>query len=121
MRSQTVPGKYAIGSWKDLEAAEAQIELERQVIATQHIQVVRCYYREGADFPAHAHRREQITIVESGTLEFGLDGQAVRIGPGQMISIFPGVAHSSRVVGRQAVQALNLFHAPGGEVAREAS
>ena len=120
MRSRMVPGQYAVGSWKDLEATDVQEELERQVMATQHIQVVRCYYRAGSDFPAHIHQREQITIVESGVLEFGLAGQDVRIGPGQMISIFAGVAHSSRVVGRQSVQALNLFHAPDREATREA-
>ena len=121
MRSRTVPGKYAVGSWKDLDAADAQTELERQVMATRHIQVVRCFYREGSDFPAHTHPQEQITIVEDGTLEFGLAGETVRIGAGQMISIFPGVPHSSRVIGQQSVQALNLFHAPDREATREAS
>ncbi len=120
MRSRMVPGQYAVGSWRDLEATDAQEELERQVMATQHIQVVRCYYRAGSDFPAHTHQREQITIVESGILEFGLAGQEVRIGPGQMISIFSGVAHSSRVIGRQPVQALNLFHAQDPEATRRA-
>lgn len=121
MRSRTVPGKYAVGSWKDIDAADAQNELERQVMATRHLQVVRCLYREGADFPAHVHPQEQITIVEDGTLEFELAGESLRVGPGQMISIFPGVPHSSRVIGGQVVHALNLFHAPDLEASREAS
>ncbi len=113
MRNRTVPGKYALGRWRNLEATEAQQELEQQVMATQHLQVVRCHYRAGSDFAPHTHPQEQITIVESGVLEFLLDGEAVRIGDGEMISIFAGVSHGSRVVGDQSVQALNLFHTPG--------
>ncbi len=112
MRSRMVPGQYAVGSWRDLEATDVQEELERQVMATQHIQVVRCYYRAGSDFPAHLHQREQITIVETGTLAFKVNGDEITVGPGQMISIFPGVLHASRAVGTTPVRALNIFHPP---------
>ena len=119
--NRTLPGKYMLGSWRSLMAPLAQKMLEKEeVITTQQLMVVRCVYRPGSDFAPHAHPQEQITIVESGVLEFGLAGQDVRIGPGQMISIFSGVAHSSRVIGRQPVQALNLFHAQDREAAREA-
>jgi quercetin dioxygenase-like cupin family protein len=105
-----LPGKYMIGSWQALDAANAQEILEREVISTERLMVVRCRYRQGSDFPRHAHRQEQITIVESGHLEFSVNGDTIEVGPGQMISIFPGVQHASRVVGEEPVRALNLFH-----------
>jgi len=112
VRNRTVPGKYTIGSWQNLEAADAQRELERQVIATQHLMVVRCLYPEGSAFSEHVHPQEQITIVEEGTLEIEVDGEKLSVGPGQMVSINRGVPHACRVLGDQAVRALNLFHAP---------
>lgn len=112
MRSRTVPGKYMVGSWQNLEATDAQEILEKQVIATQHLTVVRCLYKKGSDFPSHVHPQEQITIVESGKLEFIVDDEALEIGPGQMVSISRNVPHSSRVVGEQTARALNIFHLP---------
>ena len=64
----------------------------------------------GSDFPRHVHQQEQITIVESGHLEFSVEGEQIEVGPGQMISIFAGVPHASRVMGDEPVRALNLFH-----------
>lgn len=110
MRNRTLPGKYMVGSWRSLDASNAQQVLEREVIATQRLMVVRCLYKSGSDFPKHAHQQEQITIVESGHLEFTVDGERIEVGPGQMISVFAGVHHGSRVLGDEPVRALNLFH-----------
>jgi quercetin dioxygenase-like cupin family protein len=112
VRNRTLPGKYMLGSWQSLEATNAQEVLEKEVIATQRLMVVRCVYKEGADFPKHSHVQEQITIVESGHLEFTINGGTIEVGPGQMISIFPGVEHASRVMGHEPARALNLFHSP---------
>lgn len=110
MTNRTLPGKYMVGSWQALDAANAQELLEREVISTHGLMVVRCRYRQGSDFPRHNHLQEQITIVESGHLEFTVSGEKIEVGPGQMISIFPGVQHASRVLGDEPVRALNLFH-----------
>ena len=111
--NRTLPGKYMLGSWRSLMAPLAQKMLEKEeVITTQQLMVVRCVYRPGSDFAPHAHPQEQITIVESGTLEFRVNGDAIEVGPGQMISVFPGVLHASRAVGGEPVRALNIFHPP---------
>lgn len=110
--NRTLPGKYMLGSWQSLGASDAQKILEEEIITTQQLLVVRCVYRSGSDFPAHAHQQEQITIVESGTLDFVVNGDEVRVGPGQMISVFPGVLHSTHAAGETPVRALNIFHPP---------
>jgi len=110
--NRTLPGKYMLGSWRSLTAPNAQKILEEDVITTQQLMVVRCVYRPGSDFAPHAHPQEQITIVESGKLEFVVNGDAIEVGPGQMISVFPGVLHASRAVGAAPVRALNIFHPP---------
>ena len=108
--NRTYPGRYTLGSWRDLEAQDAQNYLDQQVIATDRITVVRCVYREGSDFREHFHPQEQITIVEEGTLEFTIAGETIEVRQGQMITINPQVRHSTRVVaGKGQVVALNLF------------
>ena len=75
MRNRTVPGKYTIGSWQTVAAGNAQETLKEQVIATQHLMVVRCTYPAGSVFDGHTHSQEQITIVEQGELEFEIAGE----------------------------------------------
>jgi quercetin dioxygenase-like cupin family protein len=114
VRHRTLPGKYTVGSWQEIEAEDAQKTLAKQVIATQHLMVVRCLYRAGSSFAEHTHPQEQITIVEKGVLEYVVEGEVLTVGAGQMLSIVAGIAHSSRVVGAEPVRALNIFHAPAG-------
>jgi quercetin dioxygenase-like cupin family protein len=111
MRNRTLPGKYTVGCWQTLTAPDPQAILQEEVIATQRVMVVRCVYKPDSEFPPHVHRREQLTIVEAGTLEFTVNGGAVQVGPGQMISVHPGVLHGTRVQGGQPVRTLNIFHA----------
>jgi len=109
-RTRTLPGKYTLGSWHSVCAKNAQKVLDEEVIATRRLMVVRCLYEPGTVFDAHVHEQEQITIVESGVLAFVVNGDEIEVGPGRMISIFPGVMHASRVAGEEPVRALNIFH-----------
>jgi quercetin dioxygenase-like cupin family protein len=111
--NRTHIGRYTLSSWKDLrgvEPSEAKRFLEQQVIATDRVTVVRCVYQDATDFPEHFHPQEQITIVEEGTLEFVIEGQTIRVGKGEMISVEPNVRHATRVGNGDGVAtALNLF------------
>jgi quercetin dioxygenase-like cupin family protein len=111
--NRTHIGRYTLSSWKDLrgvDPSEARRFLEQQVIATDRITVVRCVYQDTSDFPEHFHPQEQITIVEEGVLEFVIEGQTIRVGKGEMISVEPNVRHASRVGnGSGSATALNLF------------
>jgi quercetin dioxygenase-like cupin family protein len=107
--NRVAPGRYTLGSWKNLEAEDARSYLQQQIIGTERITVVRCVYPPGLDFPPHLHPQEQITIVEEGDLQFQIDGEAVGVGAGQMISIPGQVRHATTVRGRVEARALNLF------------
>lgn len=109
----TAPGRYTIGAWKEQQAREAQLQLERQVIATDRIMVVRCSYPAGSDFCLHFHPQEQITIVEVGVIIFEIEGETLEVAAGKMIAIPANVRHRTRV-GREPAQALHLFVAPEG-------
>ncbi|MCA9754524.1 MAG: cupin domain-containing protein [Candidatus Eisenbacteria bacterium] len=104
----TAPGRYTLGAWKEQTAKYTQQQLERQVISTDRITVVRCSYPAGSDFCLHFHPQEQITIVESGTLVFEIEGETLEVSAGKMIAIPAGVRHRTRVDDHPA-QALHLF------------
>lgn len=107
---RTYPGRFSIGSWKSVEAGEAQRSLEQQRIDFDRLTVVRCVYPGGADFPEHFHPQEQVTIVESGVLEFTIGGEQVRVREGETISIEPRIPHATRTAnGTAPALALHLF------------
>ena len=108
--NRNYPGRCSVGVWKELEAQDAQRDLEQHVVAFERLTVVRCVYREGADFPEHFHPQEQITIVEEGALEFEIGTDRIRVGEGQTIAIEPKVPHATRVAnGSPRAVALNIF------------
>jgi quercetin dioxygenase-like cupin family protein len=116
------PGRFTLGSWSTLKAEDAQDQLSQRVISTQRLVVTRCHYRPHARFPQHSHLQEQITIVESGRLEFVIDDRTIPVNQGEMISLCPRVPHETKVPGGEKAVALNLFinlsapcHAPHGE------
>jgi quercetin dioxygenase-like cupin family protein len=111
--NRIAPGRYTLGSWKDLEAGQAQSylesDLENKVIALDRVTVVRCVYRPGTDFPLHSHQQDQITIVDEGRLRFRIADDEVEVRRGQMISIPARVKHSTLVDGQGPARALNIF------------
>lgn len=98
-----------MGSWSVLGAEDAQKALDKRVLSTQRLVVIRCEYEKDADFPVHSHLQEQITIVEEGQLEFVIEGKSLLVSKGEMISICPRVPHETRVAGPGRAVALNLF------------
>lgn len=108
--NRTYPGRCSIGTWRELEAKDAQRDLDQQIVSFDRLTVVRCVYRKGTDFPEHFHPQEQITIVEEGSLEFDIAGETIKVGKGQTISIDPKVRHATRVVTNDGgAVALNIF------------
>lgn len=56
----------------------------------------------GSVVPPHSHPHEQISFVVSGELDFTLEGETRRVGPGEGCAVPAGVRHEVRVL-KQAV------------------
>jgi quercetin dioxygenase-like cupin family protein len=82
----------------------------RKLFLTRNIEIVEYVYKEGAFFPEHSHREEQVTIVESGKITFYLDGEEIELKEGDICYIPPLKPHSARVLGPQEVRTINVFH-----------
>lgn len=65
---------------------------------TQAIQV-RVDFAPGASFPKHSHPGVEIAYVLSGSIEYVMDGQAIRLQAGQSLYIPAGAVHSAKNIG----------------------
>lgn len=82
----------------------------RKVFETRNIEIVSYVYLEGAHFPDHRHPEEQITIVESGSITFILDGKKLELKAGDICYIPPNVPHSAKAYSKREVRTLNVFY-----------
>jgi quercetin dioxygenase-like cupin family protein len=67
--------------------------------------------------PAHTERNREAFYVLEGTLEVEADGQRYRLGPGEFLSIPPGVVHSLHNPGPGMMRTLTLV-TPASQHAR---
>src|SRR5215203_1066683 len=67
--------------------------------------------------PAHTERNYEAFYVLEGTLEVEADGERYRLGPGEFLSMRPGVVHSLHNPGPGMVRTLTLV-SPGSQHAR---
>ena len=67
--------------------------------------------------PAHTERNYEAFYVLEGTLEVEADGERYRLGPGEFLSLRPGVVHSLHNPGAGITRILTLV-SPGSQHAR---
>ena len=87
-------GAMNVFKWSGIEEEQLNPLLSRQVIHTSRMTIARIKLRKYAVVPAHAHSNEQISVLESGSLKFVLDGKERVLHAGEMLEIPPGVSHS---------------------------
>jgi quercetin dioxygenase-like cupin family protein len=67
--------------------------------------------------PAHTERNNEAFYVLEGTLEVEADGERYRLGPGEFLSLRPGVVHSTHNPGPGMMRTLTLV-TPASQHAR---
>ncbi len=95
--------------WTDIPVERVSDDVSRSVVQGDGFTLIRYVYEPGAVFSEHAHPHEQLTMVESGTLVFCMDGEDIVVGPGQMLRVAPSIRHGARVRGSAQVVSLNFF------------
>ena len=90
--------------------AVKQAELTPQVIAqgrtrylahTDNLMMVVIDFNDGPSSkpdPPHSHPHEQISYVASGEINFFLDNEPVRLGPGDMFTVPANVPHAVQLL-----------------------
>lgn len=81
-------------NWSRVEEERLNPLMTRKVIHTDGMTIARIRLGKYAVVPAHAHINEQITMLESGSLRFMLDGRERVLHAGDMLRIPPNASHS---------------------------
>ncbi|HEX4274370.1 MAG TPA: cupin domain-containing protein [Bryobacteraceae bacterium] len=68
--------------------------LSRRCIHTPRMTVARLWLGKGAVVPLHEHVNQQVTMIETGALEFEMEGKRIVLKPGDALVIPPHVPHS---------------------------
>ena len=84
--------------WDRMKAEEITELYLRKVAIGENITVARVEVKEGAITHSHKHENEEMILVLTGAWRFHLPGGEVTLEANQMISIPPGVEHSSEAL-----------------------
>lgn len=57
----------------------------------------------------HNHPNEQIVYIMAGTIDFHIEGEVHRLGPGGLLVVPPNAMHHGVVVGDEIVMNLDVF------------
>lgn len=70
----------------------------------------------GAAVPEHVHDGSaEILYIQKGAVEMIVDGKPVQASQGDVVRIPAGVKHSAKVVGKETLQAVQIYVGPGPE------
>lgn len=64
--------------------------------STDRATFTRYVFDPGAGFPLHHHEQEQVIVVEEGEVDFTVDGETQRLGPGGWSVVRPNLVHGLR-------------------------
>lgn len=74
---------------------------KRYLAHTGELMVVVIDFEDGpspAPDPPHSHPHQQVTYVAEGEVNFFIDGQPHRLGPGDLITVPPDVPHTIQLL-----------------------
>lgn len=81
--------------WEDVPVEQMNPLLSRQVVVATNIMVARVLLQKGSVVPLHQHYHEQVAYIESGALQFTIEGKEITIRAGECLCIPPNVPHSA--------------------------
>ncbi len=79
-----------------VELEKAGEGMTRQIMGyTDHLMLVRVFFKEGAIGYTHTHPHEQVSIVEKGRFEVTVDGKSQILEKGDAFTVTPGLEHGA--------------------------
>lgn len=94
-------------NWTAIPEEKMNPLLSRRVIHTEQMTIARLWLGKGSVVPLHHHVNQQVTMLQSGALEFEMDGNRVVLKAGDVLVIPPDMPH--RVVALEESTATDLF------------
>jgi len=93
--SSTETQKTIYVRWDEVPVEPLNPLFSRQIVVGTNIMVARVLMKKGAIVPPHHHHNEQVSYIESGALQFTIEGKEVTVRAGECLCIPPNVPHSA--------------------------
>lgn len=94
--SESIPaGSVKLVRWDEIPIESMNPLLDRQLAVGDQIMVARVLLKKGCVVPMHSHSNEQVTHIQSGALQFTIEGQEITVRPGEFLCIPPHVPHTA--------------------------
>jgi quercetin dioxygenase-like cupin family protein len=84
--------------WDKLRTEEISELYKRKMAIGENLTIARVEVKQGATTQPHSHENEEVVMVLKGAWRFYLPQGEVTLRANQMLSIPPGVEHSSEVL-----------------------
>jgi quercetin dioxygenase-like cupin family protein len=101
--------RYRKSNWRETRQEKIDPRLTQKIFTSQNVMVVNYIYEPGLEFQKHSHPQEQVTIVQSGSLQIEIDGEKINLIKGDICSIPPNVEHATTVIGIERVESISIF------------
>ncbi len=81
--------------WENVPVESMNPLLDRQLVVGDQIMVARVLLKKGCVVPMHQHHNEQVAYIESGTLQFVVNGEEILVRAGEFLCIPPNAPHTA--------------------------
>jgi quercetin dioxygenase-like cupin family protein len=81
--------------WEEIPTEAVNPRFDRHFVVGEHMMVARVLLKKGSVVPTHSHFNEQVTHIQSGALQFTINGDQITVRPGEWLVIPPNVPHSA--------------------------
>lgn len=95
--------------WSRIAWQPVRAGVDRKAFSGQGATVALHRLQPGHEPRPHSHEYEQIVYILQGQVDFHIEGEVVRLGPGGLLVVPPGKMHHAVVVGNEEVLNLDIF------------
>ena len=81
--------------WDEIPSEQLNPSFDRQLVVGDQVMVARILMKKGFVVPLHHHHNEQVTHVQSGALQFTINGREITVRAGEFLCIPPNVPHTA--------------------------
>ena len=79
--------------WDEVPSEALNPQLDRQFVVGEKVMVARMHLKKGCVVPMHSHHNEQVSYIESGALQFTVQGKETTVRAGELMCMPPHVPH----------------------------
>lgn len=95
--------------WESVEWKTVRPGIERKAFGSENVTLALHRLHPGHALLPHSHPHEQLVYILDGEVDFHIGESTLRLGPGGLAVVPPGVVHYAELVGDKPALNLDVF------------